>query len=43
LHSEKSFEDFYPERSAEKQNSEPTLPDETSPWAALKDVKIVEN
>ena len=43
LHSQTSFEDLYPERSTEKQKTEPNLPDETSPWAALKDIKIVEN
>ena len=43
LHSQTSFEDLYPERSTEKQKTEPNLPDETSPWAALKDIKIVDN
>jgi len=43
LYLETSFEDLYPERSSEKQKTESNLPDETSPWAALKDIKIVEN
>lgn len=43
LHFNTSFEDLYPERSIEKRKTESNLPDETSPWAALKDVKIVEN